>query len=132
MSERLALVGSRPDERADRLLSKHELARFRRALRQYGSPDSAVRAIRPALLAALISSPVCASQAEKTAKIADVLLFEEAQRAGKQIVGLETPAEQLKALSDFPPYVQGRFLAASIRFEIRARRGRPRKRSPIA
>lgn len=67
--------------------------------------------MRPWMILSMASQPACETKRQaEGAKILDFVLAERAEKAGKELAGLETLAEQFAALGGFPTEVQLRAL----------------------
>jgi uncharacterized protein YbaP (TraB family) len=85
------------------LLSPADAASVTRALDARGIPPSSVAKMRPWMLSAMVALPAC-EMARKAggAPVLDVKLAEDAKAAGKHLEGLETVADQLRAMASLP------------------------------
>lgn len=85
------------------LLSPEDAAAVNKALDERGIPPASVAKMKPWMLSAMVALPAC-EMARKSAgaPVLDVKLAEEAKKAGKGLEGLETVAEQLRAMASIP------------------------------
>lgn len=85
------------------LLSPKDAAAVDKALDARGIPPSSVAKMKPWILSAMVALPAC-ELARKAggAPVLDVKLAEEAKAAGKSVEGLETAADQLRAMASLP------------------------------
>jgi uncharacterized protein YbaP (TraB family) len=85
------------------LLSPKDAAAVDKALDARGIPPSSVAKMKPWILSAMVALPAC-ELARKAggAPVLDVKLAEEAKAAGKDVEGLETAADQLRAMASLP------------------------------
>lgn len=107
---------ARTGESVKDLVSAAESDALTAAAAGYGIPAGLVQALRPTMLAVLLSLPACATaNLAGDAKVLDERLGDAARAAGKRVVGLETAAEQLAAVTDFPASVQREVLVSTVR-----------------
>lgn len=85
------------------LLSPADKAAVDKALDERGIPPMSVAKMKPWILAAMVATPACelARKAEG-APVLDVKLAEDARAGGKGLEGLETAADQLRAMASLP------------------------------
>ena len=85
------------------LLSPDDAAVGRRGARRARHPAGSVAKMKPWMLSAMVALPAC-ELARKAggAPVLDVKLAEEAKAAGKPVEGLETVADQLRAMASLP------------------------------
>jgi uncharacterized protein YbaP (TraB family) len=85
------------------LLSPTDAAAMDKALDARGIPPSSVAKMKPWMLSVMVALPAC-ELARKAggAPVLDVKLAEDAQAAGKSLEGLETAADQLRAMASLP------------------------------
>jgi uncharacterized protein YbaP (TraB family) len=85
------------------LLSPADSAAVDKALDARGIPPSSVAKMKPWILSAMVALPAC-ELARKAggAPVLDVKLAEDAKAAGKDLEGLETAADQLRAMASLP------------------------------
>ena len=85
------------------LLSPEDEAAVSEALDERGIPAASVARMKPWMLSAMVALPAC-ELARKAggAPVLDVKLAEEAKAAGKRLAGLETVADQLRAMASLP------------------------------
>jgi len=85
------------------MLSKDDAAALDAGLQQRGIPLSSVSRMKPWMLIAMVALPAC-EMARKAAgaKVLDDKLATDAKAAGKELVGLETANEQLRAMASLP------------------------------
>jgi uncharacterized protein YbaP (TraB family) len=82
------------------LLPQAALAPLQREAEAHGIPWAAARQMQPWMVAAAIARPVCELMAAGAGEpVLDQLIAMEAQKAGKKLEGLETVAEQFKAVA---------------------------------
>jgi uncharacterized protein YbaP (TraB family) len=85
------------------LLSPEDRKALEEGLAKRGITLASVSKMKPWILAALVSLPQCElSRKAAGAPVLDVKLAEDAKAAGKTIEGLETVADQLKAMASLP------------------------------
>lgn len=84
-------------------LTPEQTATLETGLKQRGLSLTAVNRMKPWILAAFVALPACekARKAEGQSFL-DKQIAENAAKAGKRVVGLETYAEQLAAMNDLP------------------------------
>jgi len=85
------------------LLSPQDAEVVAQALQARGIPPQSVSKMKPWMLAAMVTLPACelARKASGT-QILDIKLARDAQAAGKELDGLETVADQLRAMASLP------------------------------
>jgi uncharacterized protein YbaP (TraB family) len=85
------------------LLSPEDAAAVAKGLEERGIPAASVAKMKPWMLSAMVALPAC-ELARKAggAPVLDVKLAEEAKAHGKSLEGLETVAEQLRAMASLP------------------------------
>ncbi len=85
------------------LMSSDDAAAVSRALDSRGIPAASVAKMKPWMLSAMVALPVC-ELARKAggAPMLDVKLAQEAKADGKSLEGLETVADQLRAMASLP------------------------------
>lgn len=85
------------------LLSPGDAAAMDKALDERGIPPSSVAKMKPWMLSAMVALPAC-ELARKAggAPVLDVKLAQDAQAHGKGVEGLETAADQLRAMASLP------------------------------
>ncbi|MBZ9675342.1 TraB/GumN family protein [Mesorhizobium sp. ES1-1] len=85
------------------LLSADDAAAVNKALDSRGIPPATVAKMKPWMLSAMIALPAC-ELARKAggAPVLDVKLAEDAKASGKSVEGLETVADQLRAMASLP------------------------------
>ena len=85
------------------LLPQAALAPLQRQAETHGIPWAAARQMQPWMVAAAIARPVCELMAASAGNpVLDQMIALEAQKAGKTLEGLETVAEQFKAVASIP------------------------------
>lgn len=104
-----------PDGQVATLLTRADLGRLETAAKPYGLTPEMARAMRPSILATMMSIPACASRPEPGHPVLDGRLFRMAKDAGKPVVGLETIAEQLGSMADIPVPAQKALIVSTIR-----------------
>lgn len=85
------------------LLSPADAEAVDKALDARGIPPASVSKMKPWILSAMVALPACelARKAEG-APVLDVKLAQDAATAGKELQGLETAADQLRAMASLP------------------------------
>jgi uncharacterized protein len=84
-------------------LSPQDNARLEAGLKERGIPLSAVSRMRPWMISSVVALPPCEiARKAKGAEFLDQKLAVDASKAGKQVKGLESLAEQLQAMADLP------------------------------
>ncbi len=85
------------------LLSPADEAAVDKALEARGIPLASVAKMKPWILSAMVATPAC-ELARKAggAPVLDVKLAEDAKAGGKRLEGLETAADQLRAMASLP------------------------------
>lgn len=85
------------------LLSPADAATVDKALDARGIPPASVAKMKPWMLSAMVATPAC-EMARKAggAPVLDIKLAEDAKAAGKSVEGLETAADQLRAMASLP------------------------------
>lgn len=84
-------------------LSTEDATRLEAGLQQRGIPLATVLRMQPWIISSFVALPGCeVARKAKGASFLDRHVAEEAIRAGKNVVGLETLAEQLRAMADLP------------------------------
>jgi uncharacterized protein YbaP (TraB family) len=85
------------------LLSPEDAAAVDKALDARGIPPGSVAKMKPWLLSAMVALPACeVARQAGGAPVLDVKLAEDAQASGKTVEGLETVADQLRAMASLP------------------------------
>jgi uncharacterized protein YbaP (TraB family) len=85
------------------LLSPEDAAVVDKALDARGIPPGSVTKMKPWLLSAMVALPACeVARQAGGAPVLDVKLAEDAQASGKTVEGLETVADQLRAMASLP------------------------------
>jgi uncharacterized protein len=88
-----------------------------KALDARGIPLGSVEKMQPWLLSTVVSVPVCEAKRQAAGKaVLDVKLAGEAKAQGKDVKGLETATEQLRALASQPIPVQIKGLVQTLKF----------------
>lgn len=85
------------------LLSPDDAAAVNKALDARGIPPASVARMKPWMLSAMVALPAC-ELARKAggAPVLDIKLAEDAKVSGKAVEGLETVADQLRAMASLP------------------------------
>lgn len=98
------------------LLPPQDVEMVEKALDARGIPAGTVDKMKPWMLSAMIALPVC-ELARKAggAPVLDVKLAEDARAAGKEIDGLESAADQLRAMASLPMAFHIRGLVDTLR-----------------
>lgn len=110
MAENPSLTMFPPGKGLQDYLTREQQETVSDALAARGVPLGSVAKMKPWMLMSLISLPECEVQRQKSgAVVLDVELARNAEAAGKRLVGLESFAEQLAALTSLPMdlHVQG-------------------------
>lgn len=85
------------------LLSPDDVAAVDKALDARGIPPASVAKMKPWMLSAMVALPACElTRKAGGAPVLDVKLAEDAKAAGKKLAGLETVADQLRAMASLP------------------------------
>ncbi|MER8518546.1 TraB/GumN family protein [Mesorhizobium sp. M1005] len=85
------------------LLSPEDAAVVNKALDARGIPPATVAKMKPWLLSAMVALPVCeVARQAGGAPVLDVKLAKDAEASGKSVEGLETIADQLRAMASLP------------------------------
>lgn len=85
------------------LLSDEDRAIVEAALKERGVPFASVQKMKPWMLIAMVALPQCETARKNAgAEILDVKLARDAQASEKQVLGLETMADQLGAMASLP------------------------------
>lgn len=85
------------------LLSPQDRATVDAALDARGIPPASVAKMKPWILSAMVALPACElARKADGAPVLDVKLAQEAKAAGKELAGLETAADQLRAMASLP------------------------------
>lgn len=107
--------GLSPDRPLSSVLQPADLQRFTAAVASIGGDARQMDVMRPWLAGVVLSSAGLARAGYDPGSGVDVALRSEAKQAGKQIVGLETPEDQVRMLSSFPEDGQVAFLNSALR-----------------
>ena len=92
------------------LLDDKDKAVVEAALKERGVPFASVQKMKPWMLIAMVALPQCETARKNAgAEILDIKLARDAQASGKQVLGLETMADQLGAMASLPMsfHIQG-------------------------
>lgn len=85
------------------LLSPEDAAIVDKALAARGIPPASVAKMKPWMLSAMVTLPACEIARKAGGEpVLDIKLAQDAKAAGKQIDGLETIADQLRAMASLP------------------------------
>ncbi|WP_292897731.1 TraB/GumN family protein [Nitratireductor sp.] len=85
------------------------------ALELRGIPFASVKKMKPWMLISLVALPACEIQRKEAGMpILDLKLAEDAQNAGKELLGLETAVEQLDAMASLPMEMHVRGLVETL------------------
>ncbi len=85
------------------LLSPTDAEAVDKALDQRGIPPASVAKMKPWILSAMVALPACElARKADGAPVLDVKLAEDAKADGKTLEGLETAADQLRAMASLP------------------------------
>lgn len=107
--------GLSPDRPLSSLLEPDDLQRLTTVATAMGRDAAQMDVMRPWLAGVLLSSAKLSHAGYDPGSGVDVILRAEARAAGKQILGLETPTDQVRMLSGFPEAGQVAFLNNTIR-----------------
>jgi len=102
--------GLSPDRPLSALLEPDDLQRFTSAATAMGRDAAQMDVMRPWLAGVVLSSAKLSLAGYDPGSGVDVILRAEARAAGKQVLGLETPEDQVRMLSGFPEAGQIAFL----------------------
>ncbi|WP_379065239.1 TraB/GumN family protein [Mesorhizobium sp. UC22_110] len=84
-------------------LSPDDVKALDKGLDARGIPAASVAKMKPWMLSAMVSLPACEMARKNEGKpVLDVNLAEQAKAAGKDLQGLETAADQLRAMASLP------------------------------
>lgn len=84
-------------------LSPEQATRLEAGLKERGLALAAVQRMQPWIISSFVALPACEmARKAKGASFLDKHIAEDAVKAGKNVVGLETLAEQLQAMADLP------------------------------
>lgn len=84
-------------------LSAEDAEVLRQGLRARGVPPGSVARMKPWMLLSMVAVPQCEIDRRTAGEaILDVKLAQDAERAGKKLGGLETAADQLRAMASLP------------------------------
>ncbi|MCG7508644.1 TraB/GumN family protein [Mesorhizobium retamae] len=84
-------------------LSPDDVKALDKGLDARGIPAASVAKMKPWMLSAMVSLPACEMARKSEGKpVLDVNLAEQAKAAGKDLKGLETAADQLRAMASLP------------------------------
>jgi len=85
------------------LLPPQDVAMVEKALDARGIPAASVAKMKPWMLSAMVALPACEiGRKAGGAPVLDVKLAQDAKAAGKEIDGLETAVDQLRAMASLP------------------------------
>ncbi|MEP9374654.1 TraB/GumN family protein [Mesorhizobium sp. KR1-2] len=85
------------------LLSPEDAALVDKALDARGIPPASVSKMKPWMLSAMVALPACEfSRKAAGAPVLDIKLAQDAKTSGKELEGLETVADQLRAMASLP------------------------------
>jgi len=85
------------------LLSPEDAAVLNKGLDARGIPPATVARMKPWILSAMVALPACeVARQAAGAPVLDVKLAEDAKASGKAVEGLETVADQLRAMASLP------------------------------
>lgn len=85
------------------LLSPEDAALVDKALDARGIPPASVSKMKPWMLSAMVALPACEfSRKAAGAPVLDIKLAQDAKASGKELAGLETVADQLRAMASLP------------------------------
>ena len=114
-SQNEKLLAPRDGRHLDKLLTAAELAALRTVSAKLGLPVSRALLMRPWFLTTLMSLPVCESARQEAGfKPLDSYLQDRAVAQGTRVVGLETIADQLKAMASLPLETELAWLRSAI------------------
>lgn len=106
--------GFSPDRPLSSLLTAGELARLDGAARTMGASAQQLDPMRPWLAGVMLSSAVIARGGYSPGAGVDVQVRADAVSAGKTIIGIETPEDQIRMLAGFPEDGQLAFLRSTL------------------
>lgn len=87
----------------DSLVSEGDREILHKGLEARGIPPTSVAKMKPWMIATLLSLPECEMKRKAEGlPVLDVQLAEEAKKAGKAVLGLETAVSQLEAMASLP------------------------------
>jgi uncharacterized protein YbaP (TraB family) len=85
------------------LLSPKDAALVDKALDEHGIPPASVAKMKPWMLSAILALPQCEQARKQSGEaVLDIALAKQAQAAGKPVAGVETVADQLRAMASLP------------------------------
>jgi uncharacterized protein YbaP (TraB family) len=85
------------------LLSPKDAALVDKALDEHGIPPASVAKMKPWMLSAILALPQCEQTRKQSGEpVLDIALARKAQAAGKPVEGVETVADQLRAMASLP------------------------------
>jgi uncharacterized protein YbaP (TraB family) len=85
------------------LLSPEDAATVDKALEARGIPPASVAKMKPWMLSAVVALPACElARKAQGAPVLDIKLAKDAEASGKTLEGLETIADQLRAMASLP------------------------------
>lgn len=112
MAEHIAARGVDPEGKGLDAFAPEDRRFLRRALDARGMKEVRPEIFRPWVLLTLVSTPACElARSAAGLEVVDVRIAEAGLAAGASVVGLETPAEQVEALSSISPQVAARLVA---------------------
>jgi len=98
------------------LLPPEDKAMVEQELERRGIALESVQKMQPWMLSALVNMPACElARKAQGAPLLDMNLAQEAQKAGKELAGLETMADQLEAMASLPMDFHLRGLVETLR-----------------
>lgn len=92
------------------LLSAEDAKIVNAALEARGIPPASVAKMKPWMLSSMVALPACElTRKAGGAPVLDILLAQQAKAAGKEVKGLESAADQLRAMASLPMqfHIQG-------------------------
>ena len=103
------------------LLSPQDAAAVAEALDERGIPAASVAKMKPWMLSAMIALPACELARKASGlPVLDVKLAEDAKAAGKRLEGLESAADQLRAMASLPMEFHMKGLVETLKLGDRA------------
>lgn len=106
--------GMSPDTPLSSLLTADELAQLDAAARTVGASAAQLDGLRPWLAGVVLSASALTRAGYEPGSGADMILRARALAAGKPVEGFETPEDQIRMLSGFPPEGQLTFLRRTL------------------
>lgn len=115
IAQNAALIGLSGGRRLDRLLPPSDLPAFQAATKGLGIPMNDASALRPWFLTTMLSRPACeVKRNDAGLKPLDMALRDQVIARKGRVVGLESIADQLKAMASLPLDTELAWLRASL------------------